>query len=243
LKKLEREFPIASLEADSPMLPDYRAALLRLLADQARAELYASTTYARWVPRVDGIEEKVYLAAIAHEETEHWARAVRLLEQLGVPPHEVRRVRTSSIFYALVWLRVPRKVWLDVVMMNFLIDHAAYYLVEDFAQSSYAPWARMAQEILQEEATHSDFGADCVRKAIQRQGQPSVSRALRRWWPIALNVFGPPTTARTPLYLRYGLKFRTNEERRQAYRAACEPKIRAVGLEVPPLHRNRYPFL
>ena len=69
-----------------------------------------------------------------------------------------------------------------------------------------------------------------------------VQRALRKWWRISLNLFGPPITKNTDLYIRLGLKFRTNEERRQVFRRAMEPQICALGLTVPRLHRDRYPF-
>ena len=54
--------------------------------------------------------------------------------------------------------------------------------------------------------------------------------------------FGPPITKNTDLYIRFGFKFRTNEERRQAFRGTVEPRILDLGLEVPRLLRERYPF-
>jgi 1,2-phenylacetyl-CoA epoxidase catalytic subunit len=56
-------------------------------------------------------------------------------------------------------------------------------------------------------------------------------------------MFGPPDTRRTPLYLKLGLKYRTNEDRRQAFRAVTEPVIEKLGLTVPRLWRSRYPFV
>ena len=56
------------------------------VADQARAELMAAHTYSRWVSRAPGPDEKLYLAEIAREETEHWYKAIALLGELGVSP-------------------------------------------------------------------------------------------------------------------------------------------------------------
>jgi 1,2-phenylacetyl-CoA epoxidase catalytic subunit len=56
-------------------------------------------------------------------------------------------------------------------------------------------------------------------------------------------MFGPPHTRRTPLYLKLGLKYRTNEDRRLAFRAATEPVIEKLGLTVPRLWRSSYPFI
>ncbi len=237
-----REYPRASIFADSSMTAEYRATLIKLLADQARAELVAAHTYSRWVSRAPDPDAKLFLAEIAKEETEHWYRAVALLGELGVSPEAVRRHQTRSWFYPATRLLVPRLTWLDIAVGAFLVDSAAYILVEDFAQSSYAAWAEMALTILKEEESHPDFGMRCIRGQIDTRGVARVQRALVKWWRLSMNLFGPPVTRNTDLYIRLGLKFRTNEERRQAFRAAMEPQIRVLGLTVPRLYRERYPF-
>ena len=237
-----REYPARSIEASSEMPPVYRKTLLKLLADQARAELLASNTYSSWVRRAPGPTERMYLAELAKEETEHWYKAVMLLQQLGVSPNRVREYESNHWFYSVSFLLILRKKWIDILMMSFLIDHGAYFLVEDFAQSSYAPWARMAEEILKDEEDHPDLGANCTLAIIQKEGSARVQRALHKWWRVALNMFGPPTTCNSNTYIRLGLKIRTNEDRRQAFRRSCEPRIQKLGLQVPVLRRERYPF-
>ena len=220
----------------------YRHTLLKLLADQARAELVASHVYALWVRRAPGPEEKMYLAQLAKEETEHWYKAIKLLEELGIKCADVSRYQTHNWFYLLSRLSVGRMKWMDILMMSFLIDHAAYFLVEDFSQSSYAPWAKVANEILEEEESHPEMGIHCLRLLIRQRGRECVQHFLHKWWRVALNMFGPPITKNTELYIRLGLKFRSNEERRQAFRQSCEPKIRELGLEIPNLRHPSYPF-
>jgi len=237
-----REYGPSSVHADSSMTAEYRGTLVKLLADQARAELVAAHAYSRWVSRAPGPDEKMYLAEIAKEETEHWYRAIGLLKELGVSAKAARGHQTSSWFYATSRLLVPRLTWLDVAMGAFLVDAAAYILVEDFAQSSYAPWARVSQDILKEEEDHPDFGSRCLANLIQQRGVTRVQRMLKKWWRVSMNLFGPPITANTDLYIRLGLKFRTNEERRQAFRGTVEPRIRDLGLKTPRLLRERYPY-
>ena len=237
-----REYPVASVHPDSPMTEEYRSTLLRKLADQARAELVAAHTYSRWVHRAPNPEEKLHLAALAQEETDHWFRAVKLMEELGVPADQVVDHQTHDVFIPIVRVLAGRIRWVDLLMMSFLIDHAAYFLVEDFAQSSYAPWAEMSKRILIEEETHSDFGAHFMEAQVEKLGQPRVQRALRKWWPVALNMCGPSKSPHNERYLRLGLKTRTNDERRAAFRDSAEPKIGKLGLEVPRLLRSRYPF-
>ena len=93
---VNREYEPGSIQKESQMTPEYRATLLKLLADQAKAELFASHTYSKWVRRAPGPKEKVHLADIAREETEHWYGTVKLLQGLGVshddaPKYESRQ--------------------------------------------------------------------------------------------------------------------------------------------------------
>jgi 1,2-phenylacetyl-CoA epoxidase catalytic subunit len=238
---VRREYPPASIQVDSPMTSEYRQTLLKLLADQARAELWAAHTYSSWVRRVHDPEEKLYLVHMASEETEHWYKVVKLLQELGVSAQQAQQYATRSLFYPLASC-IPRLTWLDILMLAFLIDRGAYFLVEDFAQSSYAPRYQVAREILQEEEGHSDFGTACIRKQIQAYGLAPVQRVLNKWWRVTLNMFGPALTKNTERYIRLGLKFRSNEERRQAFCRACEPEIKGLGLELPKLYRQHYPF-
>jgi ring-1,2-phenylacetyl-CoA epoxidase subunit PaaA len=240
---VQREIPVASVQADSEMTARYRKTLVRLLADQARAELFAAHMYSRWVRKAPGPEEKLRVAHLAQEETEHWYRTVKLLEELGVPADQVAARAGNDWFIPVMTVLVGRLRWLDILMMSFLIDQGAYFLVEDFAQSSYAPWCKVAQEILEEEVGHPAFGVHFLEDQIRKLGPARVQRALDKWWRVGLNMFGPPDTRRTPLYIRLGLKYRTNEDRRQAFRAATEPAIEKLGLRIPRLWRDRYPFV
>jgi 1,2-phenylacetyl-CoA epoxidase catalytic subunit len=146
-------------------------------------------------------------------------------------------------FIPVISLLAGRLRWIDILMMSFLIDQGAYFLVEDFTQSSYAPWCKVAHQILEDEVGHPEFGAKFLEDQIRKLGPERVQRALDKWWRVGLNMFGPPETRRTPLYLKLGLKYRTNEDRRQAFRAVTEPVIEKLGLRVPRLWRSTYPFI
>ena len=240
---VERQYEVASIEVGSPMTDEYRSTLLRLLADQARAELFASHMYSRWVPKAPGAEEKMMLAELAHEETEHWYRAVVLIRELGIPENEITKYQGRNLYYPLAQLATIRKTWLDILMAAFIIDRGAYFLVEDFAKSSYAPWSRASIEILEEEVDHVDFGQKFLAGQIKKRGKQRCQKALNKWWRIGLNMFGPPRTKNTDTYLRLGLKYRTNEDRRQAWRRDCEPRVAALGLKVPKLWHQDFPYL
>jgi len=67
---------------------EYRSKLIKLINDQARAELEASTIYSRWAHKAPDPEERLHLAEIAHEETKHWYGTVKVLEELKSLPRK-----------------------------------------------------------------------------------------------------------------------------------------------------------
>ena len=90
---------------------------------------------------------------------------------------------------------------------------------------------------------HVDFGNNFVKSQVEKFGADAVQHALNNWWRVALNMFGPPRTEHTDLYIRLGLKYRGNEERRQIFCRVCERQILELGLKVPKLYRESFPFL
>lgn len=234
---------VASIEANSPMTPQYKKKLLRLLANQAQGEMYGAMTYARGVRLAPSPEEKRLMARLVDEEITHWHEIVNLLKDLGVPPEHIEGHGSGKELFAFIRILAPRRTWLDTVMTNVLIDRGAYYLLEDGTQSSYAPWHRLARRILGEEQHHRDLGLSLLGEQLERYGRPKVQRALNKWWRIALNMFGPPRSKERDQYLQFGLRPRTNDERRAAFRSDLEPQVRKLGLEVPRLYRTVFPFL
>ena len=177
---VQREIPVASVYPDSEMSPRYRKTLVRLLADQARAELYAAHMYSKWVRKAPGPEEKMRVAELAYEETEHWYRTVKLLEELGIPADQVKAYAGNDWFIPVISLLAGRLRWIDILMMSFLIDQGAYFLVEDFTQSSYAPWCKVAHQILEDEVGHPEFGAHFLEEQIRKLGPRARAARARQ---------------------------------------------------------------
>jgi ring-1,2-phenylacetyl-CoA epoxidase subunit PaaA len=236
------EHPPESVDLDSPMTEEYRATLLRLMANQAYGERHASNTYAPWINRAPGVEERRIIGDIVTEELSHWRTVVELMEDLGVPWDEAPSYQSFHHFYPICRCFVPIMRWTDIVMSTFLIDRAAYYMLEDYARSSYAPWARAVQASLAEEEHHADVGMEFVATQIEKLGAPPLQRALNKWWRFALNMYGPSKSRHHETYLRLGLKFRSNEDRRQAFVNDGIKRIEEIGLSVPKLIHNSYPY-
>lgn len=231
-----------SVEADSDMSEEYRSTLLRLMANQAFFELLAAKSYAGWIARAPGADERLAVAGMVREEIEHWYAVIKLMEALGVSITEAPSYRSSQLTYSITRLFLQRFRWVDVLMSTFLLDRAGSFLLMDYADSSYAPYARAIKRTLADEEDHSKFAQRFIEAQVEKLGRECISRALRKWWPIALNAFGPTINKNEDTYLRLGLKRHTNEERRKMFIAELNPRIEALGLAVPSLYRNRFPF-
>ena len=67
--------------------------------------------YSRWVHKAPGPEERLHLAEIAHEATEHWYGTIKVLEGVQVTPQEAKDYAGGSWFYTVSHLLIPRYRW------------------------------------------------------------------------------------------------------------------------------------
>jgi 1,2-phenylacetyl-CoA epoxidase catalytic subunit len=105
----------------------------------------------------------------------------------------------------------------------------------NYKESSYAPHARAADRILDEEAEHQVFALGELASAVDRCGPEAVAAALRQWLPAAANFFGPPGSGFGYDCLRFGLKARDNGQLTELYLSMLERRLANVGLAMPRL--------
>lgn len=130
---------------------------------------------------------------------------------------------------------------MDVLMASLALDATGSIMIGvNYGESSYAPHARAAEVILEDEAGHEVFANEQLGDAVQRFGVKKVSAALREWLPRAVNFFGPPGTGFTYDCIRYGLKARDNAELRELYLATLGARCEQLGIAMPELTRD-YP--
>jgi len=236
------EYPAGSVDQNSTMSEEYRTTLLRVLANQAYGEQKAAETYAKWIIRAPSTEARKSIRDIVTEEVSHWSKVVALMEELGVSEDQVRNHQSFQYHYSLSRLFVPRFRWVDVILSALLLDRAGYFMIEDYSESSYAPFMQVARDILEDEDEHSQAGQDFLGAQIDEIGRATTQRSLNKWWRIVLNSFGPPVSRHHDTYTRLGLKHRSNEDRRQIFIADMTPRLEALGLHTPSLVYRNYPI-
>lgn len=237
------EYPELSVELNSQMTDEYKNCILRLLGRQAYCEIEGAKFYSKWIDRAPGMQERKMVAQIVQEEFEHWTLIVNLMLDLGLRFEDIKNFQKGRLDYALIKLATMRARWTDAVMVAFLIDSAALYGVRDNIRCSYAPWARVCADILEEEEKHGEAGIEFVDQQIRKIGKEKMQKALKKWWPFALNAMGAPVSKNEKTYKRLGFHIRSNEDRRQNFREDFERKIAALNLEVPKLRRETFPYI
>jgi ring-1,2-phenylacetyl-CoA epoxidase subunit PaaA len=157
------------------------------------------------------------------------------LEQIGF-----RRVKDDSrvnIFYYNI------KYWADFILFNFLMDRAAGHQLEDTLESSYIPWKTGMTGIYKEEIMHVAHGDKWIKILAEDPNEKSyLQERLNLWWPRVMNVFGNSRGAHNEIYVKLGLKKRTNAQVRTAFVKEIETFIKEYGLTLPEYKEEAQPI-
>jgi 1,2-phenylacetyl-CoA epoxidase catalytic subunit len=225
--------------------PYYTKVLMRLLGAHALAEKLTADGYRRAVATVNDPEIRRIAEKNLAEELKHATLIYDLLAELGVSEQSSDRaaifLRRAPSFEAPRYFAEQAEGEMGLLMGNVSLDMTGLIMIGvNYRDSSYAPHARAAELILEEEADHDEFGTGALRSAVQRLGAGVVSSALRQWLPLAVNFFGPPGSGFTFDCLRYGLKQKDNDELAGLFLSMLERRLTHLGLEMPRLSKS-YP--
>ncbi|MGH7918285.1 MAG: Phenylacetic acid catabolic protein [Candidatus Binataceae bacterium] len=218
----------------------YVRVLTRLLAAHAMAEKLTAFGYQRALETAADRALRRTIEKNLAEERKHARLIYRLLAEIGVSQEQADRLMVTAIkgpsFEAPRYFAESAAGELDLIMGSISLDSTGMIIIGiNYRESSYAPHARCAAAILEEEAEHESFGAGALIDAVERFGHKPVEIALREWLPRAVNFFGPPGSGFTFDCLSYGLKARDNQELAQLFMVILERRLERLGLKLPTL--------
>ncbi|HYL60407.1 MAG TPA: Phenylacetic acid catabolic protein [Candidatus Acidoferrales bacterium] len=241
---IRREMPPRSLDAstvrDAGVDPHYLKVLTRLLAAHAMAEKLTAIGYQRALSNVDNPALAATIKKNYAEERKHARLIYDALEELGISQQAADRsmipVLKAPSFDAPSYFAGKSSGELDLLMASLSLDSTGLIMIGvNYKDSSYAPHARAAEIILEDEADHEIFASRQLGDALDRFSVEEVNEALRRWIPRAVNFFGPPGSGFTYDCIRYGLKTRDNEELAELYTSMLSRRCEQLGLTMPAL--------
>ncbi len=234
---------------------DYRRHIVRIMSIQAYAERLGAIELGYWVAKAPTYRDRRICARICADEARHAYWLYRELERIGVGEQDAIAIAEgrSGKGPASASLAGPRAVadednrWEDVPLNNMFLDRAGRYMVGNFANSSYEPWAKVSHRILKDERLHEGFGLRELKRQIRaartREAREVLARRVTKWYALGLNFFGPPRSSRTEELRAYGIKRLDNEQLRTAYRQECDDILASLGGEdLVRFSNDRFPY-
>jgi len=247
-KLLEKLAKGGKCETVEEMPDEYRENLTNLMMMQADSELAGAFGYVPWIMKSPDIKETLQVSQIVKDEVRHARVMYRLLEGIGidvddyykknnfslrVDKEDIGTMRVAddkrvNIFY------YPIETWYDFIMFNFCMDRGAGHQLEDSLDCSYKPWCDGMEGIFKEEAMHMAHGDQWTEMlAKDDKTHDEIQKALDKWYPRTMNIFGRKGSKKNVIYRKWGLKKRDNDEVRQAFAADIADKCAKFGLRVP----------
>src|ERR1044072_2128269 len=233
----------AALAADERIEPrdwmpdDYRASLVRQIAQHAHSEIIGRQPEANWTGRPPSLRRKAILMAKVQDEAGHGLYLYSAAETLGTSRDELLdklhsgRQQFSSIF------NYPTLTWADVGAIGWLVDGAAITNQVPLCRCSYGPYARAMVRICKEESFHQRQGYElllALSKGTEAQHAMAQDAVDRWWWP-SLMMFGPPDdeSAHSPPAREGKTSPPPNEDLRQRSVDTCPPQPESLGPTLP----------
>ena len=173
--------------------PHYTKVLIRLLGAHALAEKLTAEGYRRVIDTIADPETRRIADKNLAEELKHAAMVYGLLAELGVSEQNADRslivLRRAPSFEAARRFAEQAQGELGLLMGNLSLDMTGLIMIGvNYRDSSYAPHARVAELILEEESEHDEFGAGaCVLRSSAWAPRPSTRRFANgyRWRSIS----------------------------------------------------------
>ncbi|NRA66873.1 MAG: phenylacetate-CoA oxygenase subunit PaaI [Pseudobacteriovorax sp.] len=232
---------------------DYKKIVIRILALQAYAERLGAIEVSGKLSLAPDFRARRQVSQIAHEESIHACLLYGILEKVGVSENEALTIAMGSNLDtpSSKSLEGPMAVgdddnqWIDIALNAMLLDRAGCYMVNNFAQSSFKPWANACQRIYKDELFHKSFGLAQFKKHIsQPHDESELINKFMTWYSRGLNFFGPPNVKSTDRLKEYGIKREDNETMRLKYIEEVAAMMRDLNLShfIKPLKVDAYPF-
>src|SRR6185503_11737732 len=121
----------ALLDADAPIEPkdwmpdEYRATLVRQIAQHAHSEIIGMQPEGNWLTRAPSLRRKAILTAKVQDEAGHGLYLYGAAETLGTPRRELLdRLHTGRQKYSSIF-NYPTLTWADCGAIGWLVDGAA----------------------------------------------------------------------------------------------------------------------
>jgi len=226
---------------------DMRKLLVKLMVVQADTEFASIQQHRPWLDTAPTLEDRWIESRIIADEARHGLQACRILRDFGEEGQryidELLAKREGE--HKLDAFNMKFDSWSDVGAFTCFVDRVGVYQLRAFQECSYGPLARAMPLMLSEEQLHLNFGASVLRRMVHDGPKyvgsaEEAQRAVAKWYPRALDMFGHSNSDTSRRAIEYGLKRWTNEEARARYIEEVRALTASIGLELPPAEFDRH---
>lgn len=232
---------VESAAAAHEMPVEYREILVHQLLVHTEGELSGADAYRQGLPFAPNAQELQVLYSSAADEVGHYMIGAKLLAELGHDASHLLRTGVEERTHCPGEFMLEHGNWAERGLTSMLVESAGLEHVVEFRESSYRPVAAVAEQLIREESVHIAHGKRIVRALCETDaGRQAVQAVLDRKWAQCLDLFGSSTSKRSLLFVKWGLRTRSNEAARQDWIARTRPKLAELGLVVPDDHLHRH---
>lgn len=209
----------------------YFQTLVKMMQSQAYREMAAAQLFGYGLSLVPDLRLLEHFVYQIREETEHYKDVARMyLDFTGesIEPSVHDRLASRPIPFA--------QSFYELAMAQFLYDRGGYWQLAEYSESSYLPYRRLVQKVIQEERGHQQLGEQIVVElTLTGHYENEKQDAFERWLKQGLLSFGRPNTEGAKFAIRAGLRKRDPAEVMLDYLNDIKSTVTACGLAFPPL--------
>jgi ring-1,2-phenylacetyl-CoA epoxidase subunit PaaA len=209
--------------------PEYKKAIGKIVVSHAANELKGALTFDEPAIRMaPNPKFKWLVSRNTMEEFGHHILFARLAEAMGL---EWKDKQPLTIF------DFPMVSWVEFGAIKAIVDIAELIELDDLIASSYLPLRAVAKQTYAEEKFHVGLGRDIVKALLAEDPscRPKLQAAINKLFPETLDFFGSSSSTNNEMFLRWGLKRRSNREMRQDYVNQVREYLLKTGFEMPPI--------
>lgn len=236
--------------------PKIKEALLRLIVWQGDSEVRAVEQSRALLDCAPSEHDRDRLARHMTEETRHgWQMAYLLVTYFGDEGRAAARElleRRATRGEALLEMFNVKLNWLNVFSWHNWGDRVGKYQLSMFGQSAFAPFARSAVPMLQEEGFHLVIGYQGMQRicAANRVPVELHQRYINQMLAICYDAFGAEVSTSAKRYYDWGLKAawgntiedaeRVNQKLRDAFMDEARKLLRLLNRLLPEDEQKLY---
>jgi 1,2-phenylacetyl-CoA epoxidase catalytic subunit len=209
----------------------YFRTLVKMMQGQAYREMAAAQLFGYGLSLVPDLRHLEYFVSQIRDETEHYRDVARMYAEFAgesIEPAVYARLATRPIPFV--------QSFYELAMAQFLYDRGGYWQLREYEESSYLPYRRLVQGIIEDERGHQLQGEQLVVELTRTGDYERDKQAhFETWLKQGLLSFGRPNTEGAKYAVRVGLRRRDPALVMQDYLNEVKPTAAACGLVVPPL--------